>query len=78
MWLCSSSTSIIEDRDPSTHLNILTTRINSRTLETRAKKDGKDMGVMTYEVSADGKTLTSKYSTSPQSPQQVVVFDRQE
>jgi ATP-dependent DNA ligase len=26
MWLCSSSTSIIEDRDPSTHLNILTTR----------------------------------------------------
>ena len=52
--------------------------INSRTLETRAKKDGKDMGVMTYEVSADGKTLTSKYSISPQSPQQVVVFDRQE
>src|SRR6516164_4672363 len=26
MWLCSSSTPIIEDRDPSTHLNILTTR----------------------------------------------------
>jgi len=26
MWLCSSSTSIIKDRDPSTHLNILTTR----------------------------------------------------
>src|SRR6516225_2676171 len=24
MWLCSSSTSIIEDRDPSTHSNILT------------------------------------------------------
>ena len=51
---------------------------NSRTLESRAKKDGKDMGVMTYEVSADGKTLTSRYSASPQSPQQVVVFDRQE
>jgi len=26
MWLWSCSTSIIEDRDPSTHLNILTTR----------------------------------------------------
>jgi hypothetical protein len=26
MWLCSSSTSIIEDLDPSTHLNILTVR----------------------------------------------------
>jgi len=26
MWLCSPSTPIIEDRDPSTHLNILTTR----------------------------------------------------
>jgi hypothetical protein len=52
--------------------------IDARTLETRAKKGGKDMGVMTYEVSADGKTLTNKYSMSPQSPQQVVVFDRQE
>jgi hypothetical protein len=27
MWLYSCSTSIIEDRDPSTHLNILTTRL---------------------------------------------------
>src|SRR5262244_619877 len=26
MWLCSSSTSIIEDRDSSTHLDILTIR----------------------------------------------------
>jgi TnpA family transposase len=26
MWLCSRSTSIIEDRDLSTHLNVLTTR----------------------------------------------------
>ena len=26
MWLCSSSTSIIEDRDPSAHLDILTLR----------------------------------------------------
>jgi hypothetical protein len=33
---------------------------------------------MTYEVSADGKTLTSRYTMSPQTPQQVVVFDRQE
>ena len=38
-------------------------------------EDGKDVGVFTYEVSADGKTLTSRYSTSPQ---QVLVFDRQE
>ena len=49
--------------------------INPRTLETTAKKDGKDVGVVVYEVSADGKTLTSKYSTAPE---QVLVFDRQE
>src|SRR6516225_7561197 len=29
MWLCSSSTSIIEDRDSSTHLSILTTRVRA-------------------------------------------------
>jgi hypothetical protein len=49
--------------------------VNSRMLETSAKKDGKDVGVITYEVSADGKKLISKYSTSPQ---QVLVLDRQE
>ena len=52
-----------------------TTRwVNPRLLEIMAKKDGKDMGTMQYEVSADGKTLMSKYSTSPE---QVLVFDRQ-
>jgi len=45
-----------------------------RKLETTGTKDGKDVGVVTYEVSADGKTLTSRYSTSPD---QVIVFDRQ-
>jgi hypothetical protein len=45
-----------------------------RKLETTATKDGKDAGVVTYEVSADGKTLTSRYSTAPE---QVLVFDRQ-
>lgn len=49
--------------------------VNSRTIETSAKKDGKDVGVVTYELSLDGKTLASKYSTSAQ---QVLVFDRQE
>ena len=47
--------------------------VNPRRLETNATKDGKD-GVVTYEVSADGKTLTSRYSTAPG---QVLVFDRQ-
>jgi len=36
MWLCSPSTSIIEDRDPSTHLNILTTRGRHKRGWTRA------------------------------------------
>ena len=49
--------------------------VNSRMIETTAKKDGKDLGLMTYEVSADGKILTSKNSSSPQ---QVLVYDRQE
>jgi len=44
-----------------------------RKLETHATKDRKDAGTVTYEVSSDGKTLTSRYSTSPT---QVVVFDR--
>jgi hypothetical protein len=29
--------------------------VNARMIETRATKDGKEMGVMTYEVSADGR-----------------------
>jgi hypothetical protein len=34
MWLCSSSTSIIEDRDPSTHLDILTIRVTDDSTRT--------------------------------------------
>ena len=49
--------------------------VNSRMIETTAKKDGKDVGVVTYEVSVDGRTLISRYSTSPE---QVLVFDRKE
>jgi len=45
-----------------------------RKLETGGTKDGKDVGVVTYEVSADGKTLTSRYSTAPA---QVIVYERQ-
>jgi len=48
--------------------------VNPRMIEITAKKDGKDMGVMQYEISADGKTVTSRYSTIPE---QVLVFDRQ-
>ena len=39
MRLCSSSTSIVENRDPSTHLNILTTRI-PRMFHPRRPKGG--------------------------------------
>jgi len=45
-----------------------------RKLETSATKDGKDAGVVTYEVSADGKALIARYSTVRE---QVLVFDRQ-
>ena len=45
-----------------------------RKLETSATKGGKDAGVVTYEVSADGKSLISRYSTIPE---QVLVFDRE-
>ena len=39
---------------------------DSRKLETSATKDGKDASVVTYEVSADGKTLTTRYSAIPE------------
>ena len=42
--------------------------------QTPLVKDGKDAGVVTYEVSVDGKTLTCLYSTALD---QVLVFDRQ-
>jgi hypothetical protein len=35
MWLCSSSTFIIEDRDPSAHLDILTIREHDRAVKRR-------------------------------------------
>jgi len=46
--------------------------MNARVIETGGKKDGQDVGVITYEVSADGKTLTDRYSASPE---QVPVFE---
>jgi hypothetical protein len=47
--------------------------VNSRMIETSGKKDGQDVGVITYEISADGKTLTERLSNTPE---QVLVFDR--
>jgi hypothetical protein len=47
--------------------------MNARVIETGGKKDGQDVGVITYEVSADGKTLTHRYSAAPE---QELVFER--
>lgn len=44
-------------------------------LETRAKKDGQEIGLVTYEVSADGKTLTAK-SSGTIALEQEIMFDR--
>src|SRR5262249_51893061 len=53
---------------------VLTARwIDARTLETGGKKDGKDVGMVMYQVSPDGRSLTQKYSGSPE---QELVFDR--
>ena len=49
--------------------------VNSHVLETRARKDGQEIGVVTYEVSPDGSILTSKSSGSVM-PDQVIVFER--
>ena len=49
------------------------TWINSRMIETRATKNGQDVGVITYEISADGRTLTQKYSGTPD---HTLVFER--
>jgi hypothetical protein len=38
-----------------------------------AAKNGQDVGVIAYEISADGRTLTQKYSGSPD---QTLVFER--
>ena len=53
--------------------------IGSRVLETVGKKDGQIVGHGTYEVSADGKTLTATVSGRDESGaafEQVIVFDR--
>jgi hypothetical protein len=54
--------------------------VGSHTLESVAKKDGTVIGAGRYEVSSDGKTLTSKVKgTDAQGRQfeQVIVFDRE-
>jgi hypothetical protein len=54
--------------------------VGSHTLESVAKKDGKVIGESRYEVSSDGKTLTSKVKgTDAKGRQfeQVIVFDRE-
>ena len=48
--------------------------ISTHILETVAKKEGKIAATGTYEVSADGKTLTAKMVTPDF--EQVVVFER--
>ena len=53
--------------------------VGSRVLETLGKKDGQMVGRGTYEVSADGKTLTATVSGRDGSGaafDQVIVFDR--
>ena len=47
--------------------------VGSHVLATIAKKDGQMIGLITYEVSADGKALTSRSSGMAE---QVVVFER--
>jgi len=47
--------------------------INAHLIETGGKKDGQDVGIIRYEVSADGKTLTQMYSGSAD---QSLVFER--
>lgn len=59
---------------------ILTRWVGSRVLETVAKKDGTKVGEQSYEVSADGRTLTAKvWGTDAGGArfEHVIVFDRQ-
>jgi hypothetical protein len=54
--------------------------VGSHTLESVAKKDGTVIGAGRYEVSSDGKTLTSKVKGTDSKGrqfQQVIVFDRE-
>ena len=53
--------------------------VGSHVLESVAKKDGQTVGRGTYEVSADGKTLTATVAgidASGADFEQVIVFDR--
>lgn len=50
--------------------------LSPHVLETRARKGGQEIGVVTYEVSADGGILTST-SSGPAMPEQTIVFERQ-
>ena len=57
----------------------ITRWVGPRMLETIAKSKGAQVGRQTYEVSADGKTLTAKVSgvdASGRRFDQVIVFDR--
>jgi hypothetical protein len=47
--------------------------VGSHVLATIAKKDGRTFGLVTYEVSADGKTLTLRSSGAVE---HVIVFER--
>jgi hypothetical protein len=54
--------------------------IGSNSLETVARRDGKVIGEGSYEVSADGKTLTARVKGIDASGslfEQVIVFDRE-
>ena len=60
---------------------VVTTWIGSHTLESVAKKDGQVVGAGTYEVSADGSTLTATVTGTDAAGapfEQVIVFDRAE
>lgn len=59
---------------------IVTRRVNPRKLEMVSKKDGQVLGGGTFEVSADGKTLTSKTSGTDAAGrpfEQMIVFERE-
>lgn len=54
--------------------------VGPRLLESVGKKDGKAVGLSTYEVSSDGNTLTAKIKgidASGSTFEQVIVFDRE-
>ncbi len=56
-------------------MTVLGKWIGPRLLETRAKKDGQEIALATYEISADGKTLTATTSGAV-ALDQVIVFER--